>query len=379
MSVIVALALGITLTEIRSHTGLRGIAALLVVAYHLQYSPNHLSIEDASSFLRRSYLMVDLFFILSGFILYYVYDNKERADFSAQGFYLRRLIRIYPLHLIILVLMILYRVGLAVLFLANDRAPPTDWSSASLMMLGAQFLLVNAWLPPPNGWNIPSWSISAEFVAYALFPLFVLLDGRFPKVFRSVAIPGILAFYILGPAGGSLDITGGVGAPARCLAGFVSGLLVYKFSMRVTLLSSHALGGMQIASLFWIILVMTTPTHDSLIIPAFILLIATTCTDQGVLARFLGTPTLRRLGEISYAVYISHILIIGMLNFGWERTARKIIPGATLERSAFIIACYAAVIGFSLFVYSHVEKPVRRYLTGALHARRASKTRATTV
>jgi peptidoglycan/LPS O-acetylase OafA/YrhL len=58
--------------QIRSHTGLRGIAALLVVFYHFHFAQPHLAFEDWTAFFERGYLMVDLFFVLSGFIISYV-------------------------------------------------------------------------------------------------------------------------------------------------------------------------------------------------------------------------------------------------------------------------------------------------------------------
>lgn len=372
MTVVAALALDATLTEIRSHTGLRGFAALLVVAYHLQYSANHLAVEDATSFFRRSYLMVDLFFILSGFIIFYVHDLRRPGALSyrhALDFLAKRLIRIYPLHLLILILMVSYRLGLAALFLADGRAPPTDWSAASLTMLAAQFVLVNAWLLPPNGWNIPSWSISAEFVAYALFPLLILVESRAPRTFTAVALGSILLFYSFYPVGGSLDITGGVGAPARCLAGFTLGLLIYRRRVSIGALPNHLLSAMQVGSVLWAIIVMTTNMHDSLVIPAFALIVASTWRDRGVLATLLGRDTMRRFGEISFSIYISHILVIGVLGFAWEHSVRRLIPGTSLERVAFIFSCYAAVIGLSFFIYQRFEYPVREFLTLRLNAR----------
>jgi peptidoglycan/LPS O-acetylase OafA/YrhL len=361
------------LTEIRSHTGLRGLAALLVVAYHLQYSANHLAIEDATSFFRRSYLMVDLFFILSGFIIFYVHDARNEETLGrreAMYFFAKRLIRIYPLHLLILLLMLGYRLSLAALFLANGRVPPTDWSAASLTMLTAQFLLVNAWMPPPNGWNIPSWSISAEFVAYALFPLFILIEARTPRLFAAVAVASILLFYTHSPVDGSLDITGGVGAPARCLAGFTLGLLIYRYREIIDFLHVHSLSVMQMGCLFLAVFVMTAKVHDSFVIPAFALIIVSTWRDSGILAKIMGGPTMRKLGEISFSIYISHILIIGMIGFAWERSVRKLIPNTIFERVAFITVCYAAVIGLSFFIYRRFERPVREYLTARLNARR---------
>lgn len=207
--------------QIRSHTGLRGVAALLVVAYHLQYVPGHLPLEDATAFFRRSYLMVDLFFVLSGFIIAYVYDINQSTVMTAveiKTFLQRRFIRIYPLHFVVLVVFVVYNLTMTAVFVAAGRPAPVSWSGHSMTMLGAQFLLLNAWMPGPNGWNIPSWSISAEFVAYLLFPLMVLCAAKRPRISFAIMAALVVAFYVFCSVDGSLDVTGGVGAPLRCLA-----------------------------------------------------------------------------------------------------------------------------------------------------------------
>ena len=89
--------------QIVAHTGLRGIAALLVVAYHQQFGDFYrLPFELSTSLFKRSYLMVDLFFILSGFIISYVYRAEGSGmRTSVKSFLFARFARIYPLHFVI--------------------------------------------------------------------------------------------------------------------------------------------------------------------------------------------------------------------------------------------------------------------------------------
>lgn len=363
--------------QIRSHVGLRGLAALFVVAYHLQYRAGHLPIEDATTFFKRSYLMVDLFFILSGFIMAYVYDLRPGARMTradVRTFLLRRFIRIYPLHLVTLIAMVLYATVLSIAFAAVGKPVPVQWSDHSLVLLGAQFLLLNAWVPGPNGWNIPSWSISAEFVAYLLFPAFVAVAAARPRPAALLGMLGAILFYIYGADGSSLDITGGAFAPVRCLAGFVLGLVMHGSRSWFGHLGSRTLSVIQIAAVIWSLLLMAVPSNDSLVIPGFACVVVATWTDRGVIAQALSTRVLQWLGDISYAVYIVHILVINVF-FGWDRSVRRMIDDPMAERIVFICVCYLLVIAAASLLYVRFEKPVRIALTQRWLARPAQPLR----
>ena len=92
--------------EIRSHTGLRGVAALCVVGYHQQFMAGYKLPFEA--LFHRAYLMVDLFFVLSGFVLSYVYSQK----IDVRSFYRARFARIYPLHVFALLTLTVVTFGL---------------------------------------------------------------------------------------------------------------------------------------------------------------------------------------------------------------------------------------------------------------------------
>lgn len=347
---------------IRSHNGLRGIAALLVVAYHLQYRPGHLAIEDKTTFFARSYLMVDLFFILSGFIMAYVHEVDRPLPMTkteVSAFWLKRVIRIYPLHFLVLVSMIAYNVLLMVYGAVHGTASPAVWTPQSMIMLFVQFLLINAWLPAPNGWNIPSWSISAEFVAYAIFPLLILAMVKLRKIAMVTLLAAAGAFYVIGTARASLDITGGIGAPLRCLAGFALGFLLYAGRGAFTRMSNPVLGIAQVVAVCWIAAIMMFPSCDGLVIPGFVLLVGLTWEDRGIIAHALGKRPFVWLGDISYAVYIAHLLTFAVLGFVWDRSIRRMIVDPMVERSIFIVVGYTEVITVAGILHARFEKPER--------------------
>ncbi|MBW8882454.1 MAG: acyltransferase, partial [Asticcacaulis sp.] len=143
----------------------------------------------------KGYLGVELFFVLSGFILSHVYLEAFRTGrFSYRDFLWARLARIYPLHLAITA-----GLGLLILALAVAGVHAGDklvvWSS-----LPAQLTLTQAWgLAPHGGWNHPSWSISAEWFAYLTFPAFAMAAlglWRRPRLAFALAVALLVGLYI---------------------------------------------------------------------------------------------------------------------------------------------------------------------------------------
>lgn len=151
--------------HIRQLTGLRFLAAMWVVLYH--YWPK-MDGPATPGFVAKGYLGVELFFVLSGFILCHVYrQSVADGGFRYGAFLWNRLARVYQLHLATLAGMIALGLVAGAAGLAVDPGL-TDWAS-----LPANLFLVQAWgLAPSAAFNHPSWSISAEWFAYLSFPAF---------------------------------------------------------------------------------------------------------------------------------------------------------------------------------------------------------------
>lgn len=357
--------------QIRSHAALRGIAALLVVGYHLQFGAwFRLPIETVSDVLTRGYLAVDLFFVLSGFIIAYVNDAGRTHVVTlaeAASFWRARFARLYPLLAFSLLVMILFRVIVSLAYLAGSRDPPIYWNMHSLGVLASQLLLVNAWLPGFEGWNIPTWSISAELVAYALFPLVVTARARAPRRCEAAMLAAAAVFYVVVAAGsGSLDIVGGMGAPLRCLAGFMLGMLLHAHRGWIARRGDGLLSLVQIGAIAAILVLLALPICDPLIVPAFVVLVGASWTDRGVAARLLARRPLLWLGDLSYSVYLNHVGVIEILGFGWMRLAPRLGLAPAIERLLWIALVYAGVIGVSMLTFVLVERPARQWLARRL-------------
>ena len=157
--------------DLKPLTALRFVAAMWVVGYH--YWPD-LTRAAAPTLIAKGYLGVELFFVLSGFILSHVYlTSFGEGRFRYGSFLWARLARIYPLHFAMIAGLGLL-VGLATFVGARTGGEVVVWSS-----LPAQLSLTQAWgLGLHGGWDHPSWSISAEWFAYLTFPAFAYAAWR---------------------------------------------------------------------------------------------------------------------------------------------------------------------------------------------------------
>jgi peptidoglycan/LPS O-acetylase OafA/YrhL len=229
--------------QIGALTSLRGIAALIVVVHHFAYytlPQTGKFLSSYSNFFKNGYLCVDFFFVLSGFIMAYVYANifYEQVDKSGYWKYLRaRFARIYPLHLFTLLVL----VGLELVKMtAGGGSAFTD--KFNLTALAANIFLLQAFdlsCPPlfwcSTYWNEPAWSISVEFVIYILFPFILHSILRLkPRGDLVVYVCTLLALFLLIKfTRGNLDSIIGLPSIARCSLESILGIITYKVYQRI--------------------------------------------------------------------------------------------------------------------------------------------------
>lgn len=214
-------------TQLDALTGMRGIAAWFVVLYHIRAAFPDSVPEWIVATLSKGYLAVDLFFVLSGFVMWLTYGDKFQKDglSAAPQFLWRRIARIYPLHFLIIVATMAYATTLALAGKPNDLQFPFEELPLHLL------LIQNWWTTDFLTWNDPSWSISAELAAYILLPFAAV--ALFRKDWSPVAcvvgaIVLALALHIWFLAHGEHSIGKNIvwnGLP-RCFAGFFSGVMI---------------------------------------------------------------------------------------------------------------------------------------------------------
>jgi peptidoglycan/LPS O-acetylase OafA/YrhL len=167
--------------------GLRGVAAVVVICFHAR-RPNHLTQNE---FLGHGYLAVDLFFILSGFVISSSYSTTLTDFGRIRKFVCLRFFRVYPLHLAVLAAFVVIELvklwSLRSGMLMPDHMPFANNNSVNSLVANI-FLVHSLDVLGSLSWNSPSWSISCEFVAYILFAIGVLAIP-FRNVVSFSAIP----------------------------------------------------------------------------------------------------------------------------------------------------------------------------------------------
>ena len=341
-------------------TGIRAIAALLVLGLH---TTQNVAAEPFASlpFLTRGYLGVDFFFVLSGFIITHVYLARLATPDgrSILIFLWHRLIRLYPVHLAMLVcLIVLVTLAQAAGVRLND---PDGWRFADIPW---QLTMLHAWGATPSaGWNAPSWSISAEWFAYLLFPLLAPALARVRSIGEafSIAAAALVVLALLFAAFG-WTLNAWVGAPAliRVSGEFLCGAALCRavsLSWQSSRLSGDWLGAGAFAAF---VLGASVGVADFGLVALLALGIFGAATARGFLASVLGGRPMVWLGDISYSIYMAHFPILLVVRRFWQYLSFS--EWGAVGQSLAFLATVALVIAISAILFYGVERPARARL-----------------
>ncbi|APR87985.1 Acyltransferase [Minicystis rosea] len=354
-------------------TGVRAVAATWVVLFHLHYfvsSAFPTFPEVVERFAAAGYLGVDLFFLLSGFVLSYQYLDAFRA-LSLRPyarFLALRLARIYPVHLFTLMLAL----GILVVGRARGLAP-ADPATHSAGAFVANVLLVHAWgVVDQLTWNVPSWSISCEWLAYLAFPILALRLRRI----RSRLAAAALVIFGLGFAVVGLRLYGVPsldanvhGGPVRIAGEFVAGCALFLFHREV---QGSAAGARTAAfatafAVLGIVALIMVRRADPFALIFFAVLIVALALSPHGLAKPLSAPLVIFFGEASYSLYMTHVIVLRVLKvvFPMSRFAER-----SLAVRAGVLGGYLALIfAAAALTYVAVERPAREWLRRRIDGR----------
>lgn len=340
-------------------TSLRGIAALIVVFFHIKhYFTSY--VFGISWVINNGYLAVDFFFVLSGFILAYTYHKNFKLLSTSEYFHflVKRLARIYPLHLTMLIVFSV----IPILLVLTGR--DVDQNRFGLNALIAKLLLIDVWgMGDEFSWNVPSWSISAEFAAYLMFPLIMFVGIRL-SVRDAVVALGLLTLSIMlifhqfgiesiGAGTSRLGIF-------RCVLEFSMGVTIFCIKQRLQNLHGTPSRLINYMALITFIVCAYLDLYNYLYVPlVFSSIILGMTGYYGVVHRFLETQWLILLGEISYSIYLTHYFIRDFLTM-W------LLKNDEVASWAWIVLYILTTILFSLLTYKIVEVPSRAFLTKLL-------------
>ncbi len=356
--------------------GLRGVAALLVVWYHVFEGYAFAGAKPTVECINHGYLCVDFFFMLSGFVIGYAYDDRWNRSLTLKGFFQRRLIRLHPM-------VIMGAVLGTVTFLVQGSV---QWdgthiatSAVMLALLLSLFLIPavpgcgyevrgNGEMFPLNG---PAWSLFFEYIGNILYALFI----------RRLSDKALLALVILlGAALGCFALTDASGY--GCIGvgwtldriNFVGGLLRMLFPFTLGMFLSRRFRPVRIKGAFWICSLIlvglffipyiagNTPVLwnglfeivcIALVFPVLVWLGASgTTTDT------FSTRVCKFLGDISFPLYIVHYPFM-YLFYAWLIRTGQFSFGETWQTALCVYGWNLLVAFVCLKCY---DEPVRKWL-----------------
>jgi peptidoglycan/LPS O-acetylase OafA/YrhL len=350
--------------------GLRGVAAIMVVAFHI-FEAHATSYLD--QVINHGYLAVDFFFLLSGFVIAYAYDDRW-DKMSIGNFFKRRLIRLQPMVIMGMIIgaLLFYFQGSTVLWPKLMEVPV--WKVLLTMVIG--FTLIP--LPPSldiRGWaelhplNGPGWSLFYEYIANILYALFV---RKFSKTALSILVfisgCGLIHLAVTSPngylvGGWSLNTEHIHIGFARMMYPFFAGILLFRMRKLIQIKNAF----------FWssllVIIALAMPriggsehiwyngVYDSVIVIFYFPLVIFIAASGEIKSKF-SSRVCKFFGDISYPIYITHYPIIYIYT-AWA-VDNKIKFSEAYPVSILVLLSCIALAYACLKVY---DIPVRKWIT----------------
>ena len=324
--------------------GMRAVGALAILVYH-------------TFFKYHGYLAVDLFVILSGFVVAHSALDRDPRPGGAH-FVRRRVARLYPLHVFALG-------AFVVAYLYRHHALP-DYPDGQAFTLLQHLTMLHSVGFNPSGltWNYPAWAVSVEFwINVALFylipprvrsgQLLLLAIAAYLLLFNAFRPMGLDLSYQVAWGGFSAGLVRGIG-------GFALGWLVFRLHERIlpatrsrvlwTLIELVALCGIAGVMLR----PLQTAVGDFAALPCFAVLVTALACERGLLGLSLSSPPMQFLGRISYGIFLLHIPVQEVLY-------ANDINVATMGAVRYTILFAAVVVAAATAAHYVIESPIRRW------------------
>jgi peptidoglycan/LPS O-acetylase OafA/YrhL len=355
--------------KIHEVESVRGLAALLIVFNHL---PGWWPDFYALNFVRNTYLMVDLFFVLSGFVIYRAYAHRLHNWTDVLRFQFLRFGRLYPVHLCFLLAFLMLEV---VKYIAVNHYGVPSPNTTPFKENGVIAFMQNAFLIQAIGnpvgfktFNLPSWSISTEFYTYIIFAAGILFFKKFKNLFIFSAV--LLAWLCL-----YTNQFSEFSDFIRCIFGFFIGCMAAQFYAAVPNLAVRILSGAKGMLICSVAVFLGFKSYDInlidfYIVPLTVLIIFSIGNKNDALNKssFLASKHLIWLGTISYSLYMCHTFVIFIVNQSlrmFVRPVEQIVGGkstpvlAWYHATFFYVLCILISLCLAHLVYKYIESPWR--------------------
>ncbi len=347
---------------------LRGVAALFVTLFHFNFVAGNSKLP----IIAEGDIFVDFFFVLSGFVIAHAYQNKIQNNLSFHDFFILRVVRIYPLHLFMLFIWLLYILAKYFVHIAYGLgSDPTEHSNLYSFILNL-FLLHSIGLLDSLSWNAPSWSISVELFAYLIFFGIVALFRKATGKILFITLAAISYILLISFAGETLLRTFDYGL-LRCLGSFFVGAALRSWTRNISYNSLTKNNGVLEVTSLMIMFFCVSQIRGSILFEFLsfmsfgLVIFIFSIQERGVVSKLLRSRFLIFLGEISYSIYMVHAIIafsafdaaIYILKMPVIETASGGKLVYTTFAPLYMILYVAIVILISKYTYSWIEKPLR--------------------
>lgn len=305
----------------------------------------------------HGYLAVDLFFLLSGFVIFLSYHSSLENNFpySIGKFYWNRFARIYPLHIVMLG-------GYLALFAAfhvfsSSGSAPASYTWTTFFQ---SMFLVHMWIGSDLTWNVPSWSISSEWFVYLFFPLMAfglrrIRGGIGLHLITIVSAGALLHVIYLSSGVASLGSDIPRMALIRTLLEFLMGVLIGSLFVNHKAFLERYRNVWLSGFLILCTLYVASRLPDYTIIPAaFAMLIAYLSVTTSWMTAMLSNRHLVYLGEISYSTYMVHYLVYDLLKAGFVSSSGEV-------KQLYVWLSFVIVFFLSVMLHHVIDSPSQRY------------------
>ena len=290
----------------------RGICALMVALFHFPAA----GWLASNGFIRGSYLFVDFFFVLSGFVIAHAYSERLADGQSLRKFMITRFGRLFPLHALMLFAFVVFEVVRWRLPQLGGGGPAFSGAFSVSSIFTNLFMVHGLGMEHGLTWNMPSWSISTELFAYLFYALTIPLLGRTALLAFSAAVVAA-PLLLLSVSPDFMDATWDFGV-IRCLYGFSSGVIVHALFVRIAETPAH--DGETVLSwtfaegaVIGAVVLFVAERHAgaaSLLAPlVFGFAVFIFAHEGGLISRLLSARPFLSLGALSYSIYMTHMFV----------------------------------------------------------------------
>ncbi len=375
----------ITKPYLNNLTALRGIAAILVAVLHFHFFLGPVVPYREASVIDKFYLMVDLFFILSGFIMCYVYEDTFKIGVvkkSYKNFLIARLARIYPLHFLTLIAEILIFIFIVSIGKFDLLTPPNQHLYRLDAIPVQLAFLQTVGIYNFDTFNAPAWSLSAEWWAYVLFPfLFILFRKLGYKnwgIVFLIAVAGWLSIEFLlsglepfmnmspNPNKRTLDVNWHYGT-LRGIVGFIAGMAIWQVYTRRKFIKLLGNGWTLLTLSIMAMLAMHFEWYDTIIVAIFSFVILSSAYGSIRINSLYAFKLFRKLGDWSFSIYIwhmvlVHIIFVFFLCYRVEPIKGLLRPLKAYNTKLCLVLFLLATCFVGYLSFKYIETPTRRWI-----------------